>query len=75
MGSLDEIFDTVTQVDDFDAQLKKNGARSMSVVIAGKTHAFDMRASIGSQMHLEVIKPGVDWVCQFMKDIQSVASL
>ncbi|THX93659.1 hypothetical protein D6D03_09974 [Aureobasidium pullulans] len=48
----------------FAAALEKQGIPHKEHVVPGVDHAFDMGAKVGDDVHLNVIKPAVDWIVQ-----------
>ncbi|THW57350.1 alpha/beta-hydrolase [Aureobasidium pullulans] len=59
----DGLFETC-HVTDFAAALEKQGIPHKEHIVPGVDHAFDMGAKVGDDVHLNVIKPAVDWIVQ-----------
>ncbi|THW05936.1 alpha/beta-hydrolase [Aureobasidium pullulans] len=57
------LFETC-HVTDFAAALEKQGIPHKEHSVPGDDHAFDMGAKVGDDVHLNVIKPAVDWIVQ-----------
>jgi acetyl esterase/lipase len=60
MGTEDEAFD-ISQALSFDEQLKRSGVESKLMVLEGLGHSFDIKAEVGSEIHLSVIVPAVNF--------------
>jgi len=60
VGTEDEAFD-ISQVISFDQQLQKHGVASKLNIAEGLGHSFDMKAEVGGEVHVSVIKPAVDF--------------
>ncbi len=61
MGTNDEIFD-ISQVNHFHHALESQGIPCKKVILPGLLHAFDVREDVGSEIHLNVLRPAVRWV-------------
>ncbi|CAD0057679.1 unnamed protein product [Aureobasidium pullulans] len=62
-GAQDGLFETC-HVTDFAAALEKQGIPHKEHIVPGVDHAFDMGAKVGDGVHLNVIKPAVDWIVE-----------
>ncbi|KEQ87366.1 alpha/beta-hydrolase [Aureobasidium pullulans EXF-150] len=62
-GAQDGLFETC-HVTDFAAALEKQGIPHKEHSVPGVDHAFDMGAKVGDDVHLNVIKPAVDWIVE-----------
>ena len=63
MGTHDEVFD-ISHMRKFGKKLKRYGVQCKMVVAPGEGHAFDIWAIIGGKVHLQILRPSVDWIAQ-----------
>lgn len=71
IGTEDQIFDE-NQAMEFATKLAAAGVLSETLIVEGGQHGFDMMGSPGGETHCHVIKPAVDFICQFVHDHSSV---
>lgn len=57
----DDLFDT-SHVTKFAQALDAQGTAHAEVLVPGAGHAFDMLAAADGQVHLEVLRPAVEWL-------------
>ena len=61
LGSKDELFEVAHAVS-FGESLHRQGIPHKEHIVDGAYHAFDMWASTNDDIHLNVMRPAVDWI-------------
>jgi dipeptidyl aminopeptidase/acylaminoacyl peptidase len=63
MGTDDEVFD-ISHMLKFGERLAMNGVQNKMIEAQGEGHAFDIWATIGGRVHLQILRPAVKWIAQ-----------
>lgn len=61
LGSQDDLFST-THATSLAESLERQQISHEEHIVDGANHAFDLWSEMGDQIHLEVMRPAVDWI-------------
>ena len=67
MGEEDVLFDCNSHMFEFGKKLQEMGVDCEMMAVKGKGHAFDIWAESGGNVQVNVLRPNIEWISQFIQ--------